>query len=89
MKIARFAQTSFCGRSYRLLSGVSSKLKCTRTFGESQNELIPRWPPHHGIDPVNLRNTAGARIVCAVWEGHGAEIGAVQWFYMLSSLLEV
>ena len=52
-------------------------------FVESKNVIIAlekatvrrvRWqPPHHGIGPSDLRNTARPR-VSAAWEGRGAAI---------------
>ena len=50
-------------------------------LGERRNESIPRQPPHHGIEPADLLDTARARMY-AVWEGRDAEIVAVRWFYV-------
>ena len=46
------------------MSGVSSQAsrKLHVAFGECHNDSIPRQPPQHGIEPVDLRDTARAHI---------------------------
>ena len=50
--------------------------KADISLPESHNESIRRQPPYHIIESADLRDTARAQI-CGVWEGCGAEIGAM------------
>ena len=59
------------------LSYEVKKKKTDAALGECHNESIPRQPPHHTTEAVELRDNARARI-CGAWEGRGAEVSAMQ-----------